>query len=765
MWQSLSSKFEGSRKMSIKPTKMMWKRMITVVLLITLIMFTVSGVQLTNIMIVKGDFYKEKASQQQLYDTETTALRGDIYDCNMNLLATSATVWNVYVTPNDFKSAYDNDKQRMETAKSKIATGLSEILSLKSEDLLEDLNQKSSYVIIKRNIEKQLADKVRKFISDGQFGDVIGLDESSKRYYPNESLASTVLGFVGSDNQGLYGVELSYNTQLTGTPGRVVASKNAQGSDMKFSYEYVEKAKKGNTLILTLDTYIQEVAEKYLDEAVVENKVADRGTCVVMNVKTGAILAMAVSGDFNPNKPFELSSKYKTQLKGLSGSKYKKKKAELQNKMWRNKAVSDAYEPGSVFKILTCAAALEEGITTPTTSYNCSGQITVAGNTYHCHLTTGHGTQTLSQAMQNSCNPVFISLGSMLGVKTFSKYFNAFGLTEKTGIDLPGEASSSYHSEKNMGPVELASSAFGQTFKITPIQLLTAVSATVNGGYLVQPHVVSEVRDADNKTVSTTGTVHKRQVVSKNTSETISELLYEVVELGGGKNAHVAGYKIGGKTGTSQKVAENLSASKTNLYVGSFLGVAPADDPEIAILFLLDEPMGDNYYGGTISAPPGGKILSEVLPYLGYEPHYSEEELKSMSKNVDNVTGEKVSSATSTLSAKGFKAKVVGDGDTVQSQMPEAGSKIYDGGVVVLYTGGKKSTTAKVPDFTGMTVSAVNEAATNAGFNVSFEGASLTASGVTAYSQSEKKGTKLPLGTTITVYFRDNTTVDFSAQG
>lgn len=751
--------------MSIKPTKMMWKRMITVVLLITLIMFTVSGVQLTNIMIVKGDFYKEKASQQQLYDTETTALRGDIYDCNMNLLATSATVWNVYVTPNDFKSAYDNDKQRMETAKSKIATGLSEILDLKSDDLLDDLNQKSSYVIIKRNIEKQLADKVRKFISDGKFGDVIGLDESSKRYYPNDSLASTVLGFVGSDNQGLYGVELSYNTQLTGTPGRVVASKNAQGSDMKFSYEYVEKAKKGDTLILTLDTYIQEVAEKYLDEAVVENKVADRGTCVVMNVKTGAILAMAVSGDFNPNKPFELSTEYKTQLKGLSGSKYKKKKAELQNKMWRNKAVSDAYEPGSVFKIVTCAAALEEGITTPNTSYNCSGQITVAGNTYHCHLTTGHGTQTLSQAMQNSCNPVFISLGGMLGVKTFSKYFNAFGLTEKTGIDLPGEASSSYHSEKNMGPVELASSAFGQTFKITPIQLLTAVSATVNGGYLVQPHVVSEVRDADNKTVSTTGTVHKRQVVSKNTSETISELLYEVVELGGGKNAHVAGYKIGGKTGTSQKVAENLSASKTNLYVGSFLGVAPADDPEIAILFLLDEPMGDNYYGGTISAPPGGKILSEVLPYLGYEPHYSEEELKSISKNVENVTGEKVSSATSTLSAKGFKTKVVGDGDTVQSQMPEAGSKIYDGGVVVLYTGGKKSTTAKVPDFSGMTVSAVNEAATNAGFNVSFEGASLTASGVTAYSQSEKKGTKLPLGTTITVYFRDNTTVDFSAQG
>ncbi len=747
--------------MSKKPTKLMWTRMIAIVLLITLTMFCVTGVRLADIMIVNGDFYKEKAAEQQLYDTETTALRGDIYDCNMNLLATSATVWNVYVTPNDFKKAYKTDEEAA-SAKLKIASGLSELLELKLETVTEQLNQKSSYVIVKRNIEKTLADKVREFIKDGKFGEVIGLDESSKRYYPNDSLASTVLGFVGSDNQGLYGVEYTYDRNLTGTPGRVVASKNAQGSDMKFSYEYVEEAQKGDTLVLTIDSYIQEVAEKYLDEAVVENKVANRGTCVVMNVNTGAVLAMAVSGDFNPNDPFTLSKEYTSQLKGLTGKKKEKKTAELQNKMWRNKAVSDTYEPGSVFKIITCAAALEEGLTTPNTSYHCTGQITVSSRKYNCHLTTGHGTQTLNQAMQNSCNPVFISLGQMLGVKNFLKYFRSFGLAEKTGIDLPGEAESTYHTENTMGAVELASEAFGQTFNITPIQLITAASASVNGGYLVQPHIVSEIRDADGKSVTTTASVQKRQVISKETSKTIAKMLYDVVEEGGGKNAYVAGYKIGGKTGTSQKVAENLTQKTENLYVGSFLGVAPADNPEIAILFMLDEPMGDNYYGGTISAPSGGKILSEILPYLGYEPHYTEKELETMAKNVTDVTGKKTTSAESTLRNDGFKVKVVGDGDKVTSQMPEGGSKIFDGGVVILYTDKTaKATSAEMPDLCGKTVSQVNEAATNAGFNVSFEGSSLENSGIVSYRQSIEKGTKTKLGTTVTVYFRDNSTVDF----
>lgn len=734
--------------------------MIATVLVMIIVMFCVSGYRLGNIMLVNGEFYKEKATQQQLYDTQTTALRGDIYDCNMNLLATSATVWNVYVTPNDFKKAYQSS-QEITKAKESIADGLSEILKIEKSEMSEFLNKNSSYVIVKRNIEKKLADKVRKFISDGEYGDVIGLDESSKRYYPNSSLASCVIGFVGDDNQGLNGVEYTYDTELTGTPGRVVASKNAQGSDMKFSYEYVEEAKKGDSLVLTIDTYIQEIAEKYLDEAVTENKAAERGTCIIMNVNTGEILAMAVSGDFDPNEPFKVTKEYSSELKGLSGDKLSKKKNEVLNKMWRNKAVSDTYEPGSVFKIITGAAALEENVATLTSTYNCSGSITVAGQHYNCHDKNGHGTQSLDAAMQNSCNPAFITIGQLLGVSKFSKYFKAFGLTERTGIDLPGEGDSTYHSEENMGLVELASTSFGQTFKITPIQLITAASAAINGGYLVQPHVVKEIKDCDGTTVKTVSTKVKRQVVSENTSDTMKELLYNVVELGGGKNAYVAGYKIGGKTGTSQKVAENIKNSKDNLYVGSFYGMAPADDPEIAMLFLLDEPMGENYYGSAVSAPSAGKIFAEILPYLGHEPSYTEEQLNSMSVTVNDVVGKDVTSAENTLTNSEFNVKIVGSGTKVMAQMPLGGSKIFKGGVVILYTDNNGSQSAKVPDFTGKTVSQVNEIATNTGFNISFEGSSLTSSNVTAYSQSDKAGTSLPLGSTVTVYFRDNSTRDF----
>lgn len=752
--------FERSKIMSKKPTRMMWIRMVSIVLIITLSMIVVCGYSLTKIMVIDGDMYKEKAAEQQLYDTQTTALRGNIYDCNMNLLATSATVWKLFVTPNDFAENYKTDKE-IESVKLEIATGLDSIIDIESEKILECLNKNTSYVAIKENIEQKEADKIRKFIADNDFTAVLGLDESSKRYYPNETLASTVLGFVGKDNQGLYGIEMSYNTELTGTPGRVVASKNANGADMKFSYEYVEESQKGDTLVLTLDSYIQEVVEKYLDEAVTENKVKNRGTCIVMNVKTGGILAMAVSDDFNPNKPFTLPKEYKSLLKGLKGEEYQKKKTEYMNEMWRNKAISSAYEPGSVFKIVTCAAALEENVTSLSSTYNCNGSITVAGQGYNCHKTQGHGTQTLSETMQNSCNPVYITLGQLLGVKRFSKYFRAFGLAEKTGIDLPSEQSSIFHNEENMGAVELASAAFGQTMQVTPIQMITAAAATVNGGYLVQPHVVSEIRSTADNSIKTTKIQKKRQVISQETSKTMAGLLYDVVELGGGKNAYVTGYKVGGKTGTSQKVAENLKEDRDDLYVGSFLGVAPADDPEIAILFLLDTPTNGDYYGSVVSAPWGGKILSEILPYLGHEPHYKEEELKSMAKVVDSVLNEDVTSAQNTLNSNGFTVRVVGNGNKVTDQMPEGGAKIYDGGVVILYTDGAKATNTTVPDFAGKTVSEVNTLAANSGINVSLEGSSLSNAGVTAYSQSATAGTKIELGTTVTVYFRDDTARDF----
>lgn len=738
--------------MATGPTKSMWIRMTAIMLILAVGLMSMSIVRLTQIMVINSDFYQEKASEQQLYDTELSATRGDIYDANMNVLATSATVWTVYVTPNDF----ENDTER-ETA----AKGLSDILGLDYDTVLGYTKKNSSYVIVKKKIEKDLADQIRQFISDNTLGSVIGLDESTKRYYPNGSLASVVLGFVGDDNQGLAGLESYYDTTLTGVPGRVVAAKNARGADMPFSYEKLIEATPGDSLVLTIDSYIQHVAEKYLEQAVEDNSVTERGVCIVMDVNTGGILAMAVKGDYDPNDPFTLASASdQAEVDALEGDERSSTLTELLNHQWRNKAVSDPYEPGSVFKIITGSAAIEEKVTDDSKSYNCTGYIVVAGQRYACHKTSGHGVENLTQAFQNSCNPVFITFGQLLGVHTFSHYFDAFGLTQTTGIDLPGEATSIYHSEENMGLVELASSSFGQTFKITPIQLITAVSAAVNGGYLVQPHLVSQILDSDGNVVKNIDTVQKRQVISEETSAKICSLLEAVVDGGSGKNAYVAGYKIGGKTGTSEKVADELENSGEKLRISSFCGIAPTDDPEVAVLVLLDEPHASNVYGGTIAAPVGGEVLADILPYLGYEPTYTDEE-ESLTSKVPDVVSASVSSAKSSLSSSGLNARVVGDGETVISQNPSEGQTVADGGTVVLYTDSTSETKmSTVPNFDGMTVAQVNSASSSAGVNVSFSGADLTASGVVAYKQSVDASVEVASGTVVTVYFRSEDSSD-----
>ncbi|MGI6270322.1 MAG: penicillin-binding transpeptidase domain-containing protein [Candidatus Howiella sp.] len=738
--------------MATGPTKSMWTRMMAIMLVLVIGFMGVSIVRLTQLMVIDSAFYQEKASEQQLYDTELSPERGNIYDANRNILATSATVWTVYITPNDF----DDDAQR-----EKVASGLSQILGMEYETVLGYAKKTSSYVIVKKKVEKSLADQVRQFISDESLGSVIGLDEATKRYYPNDNLASVVLGFVGDDNQGLSGIESYYETELKGVPGRVVAAKNARGADMPFSYEKKVESTPGNSLVLTIDSYIQHVAEKYLEQAVADNSVTERGVCIVMDVNTGGVLAMAVKGDFNPNDPFTLTDPAdQEELASLAGEERQTKLSELLNHQWRNKAVSDPYEPGSVFKIITGAAALEEHATDSTKSYSCPGYIVIAGQRYSCHKTTGHGTESLEQAFQNSCNPVFITLGQLLGVSTFSHYFDAFGLTQTTGIDLPGEAGSIYHAEANMGLVELASTSFGQTFKVTPIQLITAISAAVNGGYLVQPHVVSQILDADGNVVKNVDTVQKRQVISSETSEKLCALLEAVVDGGGGKNAYVAGYRIGGKTGTSEKVADELAGTGERLRISSFCGIAPTDDPQVAVLVLLDEPHAANVYGGTIAAPVGGQVLGDILPYLGYEPNYTEEDM-IISVKVPGVTGKTLSEAKAALSGESLTTRVVGNGDTVLSQSPGEGQYVSENGVIVLYTDdSSEQKTATVPDFTGQTVSSVNTAAKNAGVNVVFSGSSLTASGVVAYKQSVEKGTEVAAGTSITVYFRSEDNSD-----
>ncbi len=749
-------------KGSIKPTRSMIKRMLFFMIAVVVATAGVTGFRLVKLMIVDGDMYQSKASEQQLYDTMITAPRGDIYDSKMNILATSAPAWSIYITPNGIHSIDDAEKK--EKVKNTIADGLSQILEIDRDKIYGYTEKKTYYVTVKKKVEKDVTDKIRQFLVDNSdlgIASYIGIDETTKRYYPNDSLASVVLGFVGDDNQGLYGIESYYDKELTGIAGRVVAAKNAHGTDMPFTYEKVEEAKQGNSLVLTIDSYIQYVAEKYINEAVDANKVAERGAVLAMNPKTGAVLAMAIKGDFDPNNAFTLSATDSAKLEKLEGEERSAKLAELQNRQWRNKLVSDTYEPGSVFKIITGAIALEENLTSVKSNYTCGGSINIAGQSYHCHKKTGHGTQSLIQAMGNSCNPVFITLGQLIGANTFSKYFEAFGLTSRTGIDLPGESSSVYHKNENMGPTELASTSFGQTFKITPIQLLTAVSAAVNGGELVQPHLVAKVLDSEKKVVKTTDTTVKRQVISENTSATLRSLMTYVVNEGGGKNGYVAGYSVAGKTGTSEKVAEMLARDERGLYIASYCTVAPADDPEIAILVLLDEPHGDAYYGGTISAPVGAQILGDVLPYLGYEPQYSEEELKRLAISVPGVVGDEIQSAKNKITAAGLTYKVVGNGEKVTSQLPESTQSLYNGGVVVLYTQEAAETTkATVPNLTGLTMTQATTAAARSNINVQFSGNTKGSS--VSYRQSIKTGTEVEGGTIVTVYFRDNNTGDIA---
>ncbi len=749
--------------MSVRPSQQMLKRAVIVMVIVVLCLTLISTTSLVKIMIINGEEYQAKASEQQLYDSLITAPRGNIYDSSMNLLATSSPAWTIYLTPNGINK--ETDKEKAENVRKCISQGLSQILEMQYDDIY-DLTQKNTYyVIVKKKVEQDIVDKIRKFIlenSELEIADYIGIDETTKRYYPNDSLASTVLGFVGDDNQGLAGIESYYDNELTGISGRVVSAKNAKGTDMRFTYENVVEAKQGNSLVLTLDSYIQYVCEKYLDIAVEQEKIKERGAVIAMNVNTGAILGMAVSGDFNPNQPFVLSEQDQAIVDSITDEEERaKKRTELLNRQWRNKAVSDTYEPGSVFKIFTAAVALEENLVTQNSSFTCNHTYIVAGNPYHCHDNKGgHGTQTLQQSISNSCNPAFIQIGQLVGTNIFSKYFKAFNLTGKTGIDLPGEAAPYYHLEENMGPTELASSSFGQTFNITPIQMISLAATAVNGGYSIKPHLVDKIIDSDNNVIESFSSNNRQQVISETTSATMRTMLEYVVQ-NGAKNGIVSGYKVGGKTGTSQKVAQIEATGNQRLYIGSYVGIAPIDNPEIAVFVMLDEPTGANYYGGVISAPVGSKVMTDILPYLGYEPQYTQQELEKISVSVPDVIGEEISAAKAKINSIGLSYKVIGSGGTVVNQLPQAASSVYNGGTVILYTDGGESQTATVPNLVGLTATEVNSIAASANINVEFSG-SVTSSTVLSYAQDISAGETVPMGQIVTVYFRDEASADMA---
>ena len=735
------------------PTKEMWKRILAIMIAVCVVAFGTVGVRLFGLMVVDAEEYQAKALSQQLKDITIEPKRGAIYDRNMNYLATSSTAWTIYISPKDI----ENDEER-----DLVVNGLSQILGVDANTIREKKLKNNQYEIIKRQVEKPQTDEVRAYISEHGLGSTIGISETTKRYYPNDNLASAVLGFVGSENQGLYGLESQYDSVLQGVSGRIIASKNAKGEDMPFTYQKIIEAQEGNSLVLTIDSTIQYYVENALSKAVIDNNVQQRGCAIAMNVNTGEILAMATKPDFNPNEPFTIyDTAEAARIETLTGEEKSKAISEAQYKQWRNKAITEVYYPGSVFKIVTGSAAIEEGVVNANSTFDCSGSIKIADTIFKCHKRSGHGHQNLMEVFQNSCNPAFILMGQGLGSETFFKYFKAYGLTEKTGIDLPGEEMSIYYTAEQMGPVELASESFGQTINLTPIQLITAIAAAVNGGYLVQPHVVKQVVDSDGNVVENIEPEVKRQVISQETSNFMRELLENVVTNGSGKNAYVAGYRVGGKTGTSQKQNLKNEDGSITKYISSFCGIAPADDPEIAIIVLLDEANVANYYGSAIAAPVVGQIFEEVLPYMDIEAVYTDKELAEMDIKVPDVQGKGVAEAKNAISQAGLNATIIGDGDTVQRQVPAAQQSISKGGTVVIYTGDPlEQSMSTVPNFINMTPSQVNSAAAKAKINVKFSGTGVSGSQLLAYQQSVEEGTKVEAGTTVTVYFRHNDSSD-----
>lgn len=727
-------------------SRVMQRRALILLAVVFFTGFSILAVRLFKLQLIDGDFYQSKAQRQQLTVTKIPAHRGTIFDCNMKVLAESATVWDVSLAPAYLKKG-DTATREL------IADHLSVILNMDKQAILDKLQKNTSYEVIAKKVEKPTADVIRQFKTD--YGiTCIGLAEDTRRYYPYGNFASQLLGFVGTDNQGLSGVESYYDSTLKGTPGKVVSAKNATGTDMPYDFEDTIPAKSGTNLVLTIDQVVQQYLEKNIQQAKVENNVGNRVTAIAMDVNTGGILGMATTSGFDPNTPYEITDPDTlNMLSTLSGNELKVATKNAQAAMWRNKAITDPYEPGSTFKVITSAAALDAHAVKADDSFFCGGSMTVGGRTIHCWKTTGHGSQTFIEGLENSCNVVFMTVGARLGSANFYKYFSSFGLTQKTGIDLPGEAGSITHPESDLGTVQLAVSSFGQSFKITPIELITAVSAVANGGKLVQPHVVKEMVDDSGKVVKNYDTVTKRQVVSPEIAKELCLMLEKEVTDGTGQNAYVAGYRVAGKTGTSQKLDKDGGKS---LRIASFVGFAPADNPKVAVLMLMDEPHASNNYGGVIAAPVVGSIMSEILPYLNIKTQYTPQEQADMDIKAPDLSGKTIKEAQNELFNLGLKELVKGNGETVTGQVPAKGESIPKGGTVILYCGSAQvEQSVTVPNFANLSPEQVNVAAAQAGINVRYFGTPQTGTGIKAYEQDIGPGSNVPPGTVVTVKFRN----------
>lgn len=755
------------------PNAMMLRRTLFLLIVCGIVAFAVLGLRLFKLQIIDHDFYETRAIEQQVRETTVTAARGTIYDTNMKILAMSASVDDIFISPREIEM-YKEDPEL-------IAKGLSEILGVDYESILaKTANKKSWYQTVARKVEPEVSDKVREFKNKYDLKGV-KIEEDTKRYYPYSSLAAHVIGFVGMENKGLSGIESYYNNVLTGVNGRVVRAKNAAGTDMLFtSFEDYYDAEDGKDIVLTIDSTIQHYIEKHLEQAVRDYDVKKGAAAIAMDVNTGAILGMASLGNFDLNNYQQVASEDARALIDAEQDKTKKQEllTEAQLLQWRNKAISDTYEPGSTFKIITLSMALNEGVVKPSDTFYCGGTVDVPGRNdpVKCWKSGGHGSQTLTQALQHSCNVAFVNIGLKVGAEKFYQYCEAFGffkgsddpeapLSGKTGIDLGGESGSIWWSKKTFcnpdNKAQLASASFGQTFNITPLQLITAVSACTNGGYLMKPYIVKEVLNSDGTTVSKTEPTVVRQVISEETSKTVCSMLEQVVcdkKEGTGKNAYVAGYRIGGKTGTSEKVAQDVAGGAKE-YIVSFIGIAPIDDPKIALLVILDSPSnqtGIYISGGQMGAPTVGKMLADILPYMGYEPHYTEEEKTTVDKAVPSIKGLTLEEAKSKITANGLTYRVIGTEGTVTAQIPAANSVVAAGSQVIIYCGASPSTELEtMPNLTNTTYSIARQKLGEYALYVRASGPITDPASVVVTNQSIPAGTKVEHGTVVEVTVTD----------
>ena len=696
-----------------------------IILIVLVLIFLLLIGRIGFLQFVQGSQLKEAAYNQQAINQIISPKRGNIYDSTGKALAISAQVDTITINP--AKIVGDNDEETKEL-KEKVAKAFSDIFSLDYNETLEKVNSSSQVETIVKKVEQEKVEKLKQWMEDNEVSVGINIDEDTKRYYPYDNLASNVIGFCGSDNQGLSGVESKWDSVLTGTPGKIVSSKGSDQQEIPDSEETYISAENGSDITLTIDLNIQTIVEKYLKQAVEENNCKKGGNAIVMNPQNGDILAMACYPDYNLNEPYTPNETLAKTYDSLSSEE----KSEALYKMWANRSVSETYEPGSVFKLITSSVALEENITTTdkANDFNCIGYEEFEDASasqpirIKCWSANPHGEQTLREALEHSCNPAFMQLGKRIGASTLYKYYDAFGLFNSTNSGLYGEQSSIFQKLENVGPVELATMSFGQRLNITPLQMATAVCAIANDGVLLQPRIVKQITNTETGAITETPVTEVRQVISKQTADEVKSMMESVVTEGTGKHAAVSGYSVGGKSGTSEPTYTNTDAG----YVASFVAISPIEDTQVVILVTLYDPPKNNHQGGTLVAPVVSQMLSEILPYLGIPSSDSAENVDTSNLiAVPEVRNKTVTEAQKILESAGFKVKTHVNGDAnntlVKDQTPKPGSYLSKNSIIVLYGEGSDVTTSiTVPDLKGMNASQATTALRDKNLNISIEG-------------------------------------------